>query len=72
MSKIKTLNWFAWVHLQGLMTFRCSGQTMDAGNDWLDKEIADIKSDLGIQEEEQHANTPAIAAAYQTPEANAV
>lgn len=43
-------NWFAWVHLEGLITFRNSGKTMDAGNCWLDKEISDLKSDLGIEE----------------------
>lgn len=50
MSEFVSLNWFAWVHLQSLITFRDSEQTMDAGNDWLDKEISDLKTDLGIQE----------------------
>ncbi|MHA7580429.1 hypothetical protein ACX12E_08520 [Paenibacillus vandeheii] len=48
-------NWFAWVHLQkSLITFRDSGQTMDAGDWWLDREIADLKSELGMQEDDSH------------------
>lgn len=64
------VNWFAWVHLQSLITFRDSGQTMDAGNDWLDKEISDLKTDLGIQEGQTHES--AVAVTNQTLTANAV
>lgn len=39
-------NWRAWRHLQDLIRFRNSGMTLDAGNDWLDKEISDIQADL--------------------------
>lgn len=64
------VNWFAWVHLQSLITFRDSGQTMDAGNDWLDKEISDLKTDLGIQEGQAHESTVTIA--HSAFEANAI
>lgn len=67
---IKT-NWFAWVHLQSLITFRSSGKTMDAGNWWLDKEIAEMKSELGIEEGEQHDGSSAVEATYQFLETDA-
>lgn len=38
--------WRAYRHLQDLIRFRSSGMTLDAGNDWLDKEISDIKAEL--------------------------
>jgi hypothetical protein len=41
-------NWRSYRHLQDLIRFRCSGKTLDAGNDWLDKEIQDIMIDLGL------------------------
>lgn len=41
--------WFAWRHLQDLKRFRESGRTMDAGNDWLDKEISDLTADLDVE-----------------------
>lgn len=58
-------NWFAWVHLQSLIAFRSSGQTMDAGNWWLDKEIAEMKLELGIEEVEKHDESSTIEAAHQ-------
>ncbi|MEK4113257.1 hypothetical protein MHH92_23605 [Paenibacillus sp. FSL M7-1414] len=70
MSEFVSLNWFAWVHLQSLITFRDSEQTMDAGNDWLDKEISDLKTDLGIQEGQTHES--AVTIAHSTFEANAI
>lgn len=69
---METINWFAWVHLQSLIMFRDSVHTMDAGNCWLDKEISDLKKDLGIQEVEQYANTSGVTATHQTPSADAI
>ncbi|WP_336761788.1 hypothetical protein [Paenibacillus sp. USHLN196] len=69
---MESINWFAWVHLQGLVKFRKTGNLSSKSIAWLDKEIAELKQDLGIQEGRQHANTSATAAAYQTPEADAV
>lgn len=34
--------WRAWRHLQELIRFRTSGVTLDAANDWLDKEIQEL------------------------------
>lgn len=42
---------FAYVHLQDLIRFRKNTAILDAAADWLDKEIADLKSDLGIRED---------------------
>ncbi|MGG1673293.1 hypothetical protein ACIFOE_22180 [Paenibacillus sp. NRS-1783] len=42
-------SWRAWRHLQNLIRFRESGATLEAGNDWLDKEIADLQQDIKKQ-----------------------
>ena len=62
---METINWFAWVHLQSLLKFRKSVHTIDAGNWWLDKEIAEMKKELGIEEVEQHDGSSTITAAHQ-------
>ncbi|MBE7682053.1 hypothetical protein [Paenibacillus sp. P13VS] len=61
---MESINWFAWVHLQSLVKFRQSRDLSSKSIAWLDKEIAELKQDLGIQESGQHANTSAVAAAY--------
>lgn len=33
-------------HMQDLIRFRNSGITLDAANDWLDKEISDLQAEL--------------------------
>lgn len=68
---METINWFAWVHLESLMQFRESGFAMDAGNCWLDKEISDLKFDLGIEEGERVAESSTVATAHQFPAADA-
>lgn len=42
-------NWKLWRHLQNLIRFRNSGKTHDCGNWWLDREIADIQTDIKKQ-----------------------
>lgn len=44
--------WKAYRHLQNLKRFRESGFTLDAGNDWLDKEISDIEADLQAEKKQ--------------------
>ncbi|MEK3824456.1 hypothetical protein [Paenibacillus sp. FSL K6-1558] len=61
---MESINWFAWVHLQSLVKFRQSRDLSSKSISWLDKEIAELKQDLGIQERGQHANTSAVASAY--------
>lgn len=61
---MKSINWFAWVHLQSLVKFRQSKDLSSKSIAWLDKEIAELKQDLRIQESGQHANTSTVAAAY--------
>jgi hypothetical protein len=41
--------WRSWRHLQELIRFRNSGQTHDAADDWLDKEISDLQKDIKKQ-----------------------
>lgn len=47
--------WRAWRHLQELIRFRASGATLDAANDWLDKEIEDIKHLFEVGEVDEQA-----------------
>ncbi|MNO15491.1 hypothetical protein D3C76_51570 [compost metagenome] len=42
-------NWHLWRHLQNLIRWRASGVTLDAANDWMDKEIADLQEDIQKQ-----------------------
>lgn len=44
--------WRIWRHLQDLIRFRESGRTMDAANDWLDREISEIKADLKAEKKQ--------------------
>lgn len=44
--------WRIWRHLQDLIRFRESGRTMDAANDWLDREISEIKADLKTEKKQ--------------------
>ncbi|MDU4696415.1 MAG: hypothetical protein E6Y08_11405 [Paenibacillus sp.] len=44
--------WPVWRHLQDLIRFRESGRTLDAANDWLDKEISDIKAELNSEKKQ--------------------
>ncbi|WP_044480477.1 hypothetical protein [Paenibacillus antibioticophila] len=49
-------NWRSFRHLQDLIRFRDSGKTLDAGDDWLDKEIHDIMIDLGLKEQKKQSS----------------
>ncbi|GGF86449.1 hypothetical protein [Paenibacillus aceti] len=40
--------WKAWRHLQNLIRFRNSGVVLDAGEDWLDKEIDDLQHEFEL------------------------
>lgn len=40
--------WETWRHLQNLIRFRNSGAVLDAGEDWLDKEIMDLQRDYHL------------------------
>lgn len=40
--------WQAWRHLQNLIRFRNSGVILDAGEDWLDKEIMDLQREYNL------------------------
>lgn len=50
-------NWRAWRHMQDLIRYRNSGKVLDAGMDWLDKEISDIKAFLEGKTADKKANS---------------
>lgn len=51
-------NWRAWRHLQDLIRFRKSGQILEAGKDWLDKEISDITGNLAAEKNNPPGSRP--------------
>lgn len=46
------IEWKEFRHLCELRRFRESGVTLEAGNDWLDKEISDLEADLAAQKKQ--------------------
>lgn len=47
-KSVLSQQWVAGTHLQDLIRFRNSGVVLEAGEDWLDKEIEDLQNELEL------------------------